>query len=346
MNRTLNRMMPVFATTAVFLVGFFLCSLVYPNFASLRVVMNLFTDNAFLGIVAVGMTFVIISGGIDLSVGSVIGFSTVFLALAIERWGAPPLVAFAAILALCALFGALMGTVIQYFELPPFIVTLAGMFLARGASFLLSTESIPINSDFYADLAAHAIRLSGGARLTVPAMIMLAVVVASMVLLHLTRFGANVYALGGSRTSTALMGVNVGRTTVLIYTLSSLLAGLSGIVFSLYTSSGYSLSAVGVELDAIAAAVIGGTLLSGGYGSVFGTFVGVLIQGLIQTYISFDGTLSSWWAKIITGLLLFVFIAFQQITLHIARRPRREGEAAAWAMTNITLDGMRRRGAG
>jgi simple sugar transport system permease protein len=118
------------------------------------------------------------------------------------------------------------------------------------------------------------------------------------------------------------MGVNVGRTTVLIYTFSSVLAGLSGIVFSLYTSSGYSLSAVGVELDAIAAAVIGGTLLSGGYGFVFGTFVGVLIQGLIQTYISFDGTLSSWWAKIATGLLLFVFIVFQQITLHVARRPR------------------------
>jgi simple sugar transport system permease protein len=322
MNRTVNRMMPVFATTAVFLAGFTFCSFVYPNFASLRVVMNLFTDNAFLGIVAVGMTFVIISGGIDLSVGSVIGFTTVFLALAIERWGAPPLVAFTAILLLCALFGALMGAVIQYFELPPFIVTLAGMFLARGASFLLSTESIPINAAFYVDLASDAIRLTGGARLTVPAMIMLAVVAAGMVILHLTRFGANVYALGGSRISTALMGVNVRRATVLIYTLSSALAGLSGIVFSLYTSSGYSLSAVGVELDAIAAAVIGGTLLSGGYGSVFGTFVGVLIQGLMQTYISFDGTLSSWWAKIVTGLLLFVFIVFQQVTLHVARRPR------------------------
>ena len=319
MNRSL---LSIFATTAVFLVGFLVCSLVFPNFASLRVVTNLLTDNAFLGIVAVGMTFVIISGGIDLSVGSVIGFTTIFLALAIERWDVPPVVAFAAILLLGAVFGALMGAVIQYFELPPFIVTLAGMFLARGASFLLSTESIPINAGFYSDLAGRAIRLQGGSRLTVPAMIMLAVVAACMVLLHLSRFGANVYALGGSRTSTALMGVNVGRTTVLVYTLSSALAGLSGIVFSLYTSSGYSLSAVGVELDAIAAAVIGGTLLSGGYGSVFGTFVGVLIQGLIQTYISFDGTLSSWWAKIATGLLLFVFIVLQQVTLQMARRPR------------------------
>ena len=321
-SRPIARLMPVLATTAVFLAGFLACSMVFPNFASMRVVMNLLTDNAFLGIVAVGMTFVIISGGIDLSVGSVIGFTTVFLALSIERWGVPPLTAFVVILLLAGLFGAAMGATIQYFDLPPFIVTLAGMFLARGASFLLSTESIPINADFYGELAGHAIRLPGGARFTVPAMIMLAVVAAGMVLLHLTRFGANVYALGGNRAATALMGVNVARTTVLIYTLSGVLAGLSGIVFSLYTSSGYSLSAVGVELDAIAAVVIGGTLLSGGYGFVFGTFVGVLIQGLIQTYISFDGSLSSWWAKIATGLLLFAFIAFQQATVHLARRPR------------------------
>ncbi|RXT57709.1 sugar ABC transporter permease YjfF [Bosea sp. Tri-44] len=322
--------MPVLATTVVFGVGFAICSLIYPNFASPRVVMNLLTDNAFLGIVAVGMTFVIISGGIDLSVGSVIGFTTVFLALAIERAGMPPLTAFVVVLLLCALFGALMGAAIQYFELPAFIVTLAGMFLARGASFLLSTESIPITAPFYGELAEHALLLPGGFRLTVPAMIMLAVVALCAVLLHFTRFGANVYALGGSRSAAALMGIEVGRTTVLIYTLSSVLAGISGIVFSLYTSSGYSLSAVGVELDAIGAAVIGGTLLSGGHGFIFGTFIGVLIQGLIQTYISFDGMLSSWWAKIATGLLLFCFIALQQLMLLVARRrrPRASGAGA------------------
>lgn len=318
----MKRLMPVLATTAVFLLGYLICALTFPNFASLRVVTNLLTDNAFLGIVAVGMTFVIISGGIDLSVGSVIGFTTVFLALAIERMGMPPLAAFVAILLICALFGAAMGAVIQYFDLPPFIVTLAGMFLARGLSFLMSTESIPINAALYSHLAEYALRLPGGARLTVPAMIMLAAVAVGAALLHGTRFGANVHALGGARGSAALMGINVGRSTVLIYMLSSVLAGLSGIVFSLYTSSGYSLSAVGVELDAIAAAVIGGTLLSGGYGFVFGTFVGVLIQGLIQTYISFDGSLSSWWAKIATGLLLFAFIGFQQATVHMARRTR------------------------
>ena len=117
------------------------------------------------------------------------------------------------------------------------------------------------------------------------------------------------------------MGVRVGSTTIAVYTLSSILAGLAGIVFSFYTSAGYSLAAVGVELDAIAAVVIGGTLLTGGFGFMFGTFIGVLIQGLIQTYIIFDGTLSSWWTKIVIGLLLFAFIAFQQIMVGLTKRP-------------------------
>jgi len=307
-------------TAAVLVLGFVLCALQHPNIASTRVVGNLLTDNAFLGIVATGMTFVIISGGIDLSVGSVIGFTTVFVALAIERWGLPPYLAFAAVLVLCALFGAAMGGIIHVFDLPPFIVTLAGMFLARGISFLLSTESIPITAPIYSTVSDFALRLPGGGRLTAIAIVMLVVLIAGMLLLHLTRFGANVYALGGSRVTTALMGVPVGSMTVRIYMLSSVLAGLAGIVFSFYTAAGYSLSAVGVELDTIAAVVIGGTLLSGGQGSVIGTFLGVLIQGMIQTYINFDGTLSSWWTKIVTGVLLFAFIALQQGLTAVARR--------------------------
>ena len=325
----MNRLLPVLVTTAVFVIGFVICSVQFPSFASTRVVANLLTDNAFLGIVAMGMTVVIISGGIDLSVGSVIGFTTVFLAISIGRLGMPPLAAFAAILVICALFGAAMGAMIQYFDLPPFIVTLAGMFLARGTSFLMSTESIPINAPLYANLADHAIKLPGGGQLTVIAMIMLAVFAAGSILLHFTRFGANVYALGGSRVSTALMGIRVAPTTILIYVLSSVLAGLSGIVFSFYTSAGYSLAAVGVELDTIAAVVIGGTLLTGGYGFVFGTFVGVLIQGLIQTYISFDGTLSSWWTKIVTGVLLFAFIVFQQLMVGFAKRSGQTAKSTA-----------------
>jgi galactofuranose transport system permease protein len=319
MNRLLS---PVMITALVFIAGFAICAAQFPNFASTRVVANLLTDNAFLGVVATGMTFVIISGGIDLSVGSVIAFTTVFIALTTARLGLPPLAAFAILLLLCAGFGAAMGAVIHFFDMPPFIVTLAGMFLVRGTSFLVSTESTPINAPLYGAVSDFGLALPGGGRLSAIALIMLGVVVAGSILLHVTRFGTNVYALGGNRTASALMGVPIGAMTVRIYMLSSVLAGLAGIVFSFYTAAGYSLAAVGVELDTIAAVVIGGTLLTGGQGSVIGTFIGVLIQGLIQTYINFDGTLSSWWTKIATGILLFAFIALQQGMVRLASRSR------------------------
>jgi ribose/xylose/arabinose/galactoside ABC-type transport system permease subunit len=316
----MRRQLPLFITIAVFLAGYAICLAQFPSFASTRVIANLLTDNAFLGIVAVGMTFVIISGGIDLSVGSVIAFTGVFIAVATEQYGLSPYLAFALILAVAALFGAGMGFIIHTFQIPAFIVTLAGMFLARGMSFVLTTDSIPINAPLYGQITDMAFALPGGGRLTFIAIVMLLVVALGMVLAHFTRFGANVYALGGNRTSAELMGVPVGRTTVQIYTLSSVLAALSGIVFSFYTSAGYSLAATGVELDTIAAVVIGGTLLTGGYGTIFGTFVGVLIQGLIQTYITFEGTLSSWWTKIAIGALLFAFIALQRgLTLMSSR---------------------------
>ncbi|WP_229428811.1 galactofuranose ABC transporter, permease protein YjfF [Microvirga pudoricolor] len=308
----MRRQLPLFITIAVFLAGYAICLAQFPSFASTRVIANLLTDNAFLGIVAVGMTFVIISGGIDLSVGSVIAFTGVFIAITTEQYGVSPYVAFAMILVIAAAFGAGMGYIIHTFQIPAFIVTLAGMFLARGMSFVLTTDSIPISAPLYGDITDMAFLLPGGGRLTFIAIVMLLVVAVGMVLAHFTKFGANVYALGGNRTSAELMGVPVGRTTIQIYTLSSVLAALSGIVFSFYTSAGYSLAATGVELDTIAAVVIGGTLLTGGYGTIFGTFVGVLIQGLIQTYITFEGTLSSWWTKIAIGALLFAFIALQR----------------------------------
>ncbi len=305
-------LVPLLITVGVFLAGTLACSLEFPHFASTLVLGDTLTDNAFLGIVAVGMTFVIISGGIDLSVGSVIAFTCVFLALAIQRHHVSPWLAFPAILAITAGYGAGMGALIHYFRIPPFITTLAGMFLARGLCFVLTTDSIPISHPLYQHLYLYAIDLPGRGKLSVIAMIMLAVVAVGMVIAHRTRFGANVYAMGGNRVSAEMMGVPVARTTIMIYMLSSGLAGLAGIVFSFYTSAGSSLAATGVELDTIAAVVIGGTLLSGGQGYVIGTFVGVLIQGLIQTYITFDGTLSSWWTKIAVGILLFGFIALQR----------------------------------
>ncbi|MEH6372517.1 galactofuranose ABC transporter, permease protein YjfF [Pectobacterium carotovorum] len=318
----LKRHFPLLMTILVFIAGYLFCLSQFPGFASTRVFFDLLTDNAFLGIVAVGMTFVILSGGIDLSVGSVIAFTGVLLAKLIGTYGIDPFFAFAIALVMGAMFGGLMGWIIDTLKLPAFIITLAGMFFVRGMSFIVSQESIPIDHPVYNQLAGLAWRMPDGGRFTFLALVMLIVVLQGIVMAHRTRFGNRVYAIGGNSYSAELMGVPVRRTTIHIYMLSSTLAVLSGIVFSLYTSAGYALAASGVELDAIAAVVIGGTLLTGGVGTILGTLFGVLIQGLIQTYITFDGTLSSWWTKIVIGFLLFAFIGLQKAlsTFWLTRR--------------------------
>lgn len=322
-----TRALPLYATVVIFLLAYLLCWLQFPNILSTRVVGNLLTDNAYLGIVAVGMTLVILSGGIDLSVGSVIAFSGVFIAVILRETSLHPLVVFALLLALTTAFGAAMGFLIDRLAMPAFIVTLAGMFLARGAAYMLSIDSVPIAHPFYKTLQSAYWLMPGKGRLTLIGVLMLLTVLAGMVVAHKTRFGASVYALGGGEATARLMGVRQGRTTMLVYAFSGLMAGLSGIVFSIYTGSGYSLATVGTELTAIAAVVIGGTLLTGGAGYMFGTLVGVLTMGLIQTYIVFDGTLSSWWTKIVIGVLLLVFILLQKGLLKLSQS-RLEGTGA------------------
>lgn len=317
MNRSLR---PLLATVIIFAIAYALAVAQFPGMLSTRVLGNFLTDNAFLGITAVGMTFVILSGGIDLSVGAVIGFTGVLVAVLISWFGVHPLVAFAIAIAVAAAFGALMGLAVHYLQVPAFIVTLAGMFLARGGASVITQDSVPINHEFYDLLSSLYFKLPGGGRLSFIGLLMVAVFAIGAILAHRTRFGSYVFALGGNTTSASLMGVPVARTTVQIYMLSSVLASLAGIVFSLYTSAGYPLAAAGVELDAIGAVVIGGTLLTGGYGFVLGTFVGVMLLGLVQTYIIFDGTLSSWWTKIVIGALLFLFIVLQRLVFAASAR--------------------------
>lgn len=308
-----SRYLPLYVSSVLLLLLFVVGAAQFDGFASLAVLTNLISDNAFLLVTALGMTLVILSGGIDLSVGSVIALSGVAAALLIGPLGWHPLLAFALILPCAALFGAGMGTLIHYYQLQPFIVTLAGMFLARGVATLLSEESVAIEHPFYDQLSEFGLSLPDGGWLGASSLLALLLVLLVALLAHKSRFGGRIYALGGNAQSAALMGVPVARTTIQLYALSSLLAATAGLLLSLYTYSGYALAAVGTELDAIAAVVIGGTLLSGGVGLVLGTVLGVLLMGLIQTYITFDGSLSSWWSKIVIGLLLFGFIALQKV---------------------------------
>lgn len=306
------RYLPVAVTALLFVALFIAGSLQFSGFASVRVILNLFTDNAFLAITALGMTFVILSGGIDLSVGAVLAFSSVLCATLVQNYGWHPLQAFPLVLLFGACFGAIMGTLIHVYKLQPFIVTLAGMFFARGLATILSEQSIAIEHSFFDAFNNFGFSLPGNGWFSSAAMILIAVFAFGTWLAHYTRLGGYIYAIGGNAQSAVLLGVPMGMTTIAIYTLSSTLAALAGIVYSFYTASGYALTGVGLELDAIAAVVIGGTLISGGYGYVMGTLLGVMIMGLIQTWISFHGGLSSWWTKIFIGGLVLSFMIFQR----------------------------------
>jgi simple sugar transport system permease protein len=287
-------------------------ALAYPGFLSLQVVLNLLIDNAFLLVIAIGMSFVILSGGIDLSVGSVLALATMISAWLLHSAHWPPLAVIAAVLLLGAAFGAAQGALIHYFKLQAFIVTLAGMFLARGLCYLISISSITIADPLFVAMSQAQLPFLGGF-VSPGVVIALALLALAIYAAHYTAFGRAVYAIGGSEQSAQMMGLPVGRTRVLIYALSGFCAALAGLLFAFYMLSGYGLHAQGTELDAIAAVVIGGTLLSGGYGYLAGALSGVLMLGTIQTLIAFDGTLSSWWTKIVIGGLLFVFCAVQRL---------------------------------
>lgn len=301
------------AATVVLLVAMLIAGgQAYDGFLSLQVMLNLLIDNAFLLVIAIGMGFVILSGGIDLSVGAVLALSTMVAAwlLQVAQW--PPAAVIVAVLLGGALFGGSMGAIIHFFRLQPFIVTLAGMFLARGLCYLISIESITIEDPLFVAMSQTQLPFLGGF-LSPGALVAIGMLLLAVWMAHYSSFGRAVYAVGGNEQSAAMMGLAVGRTKILVYAFSGFCAALAGLLFSFYMLSGYGLHAQGTELDAIAAVVIGGTLLTGGYGYILGALSGVLVLGTIQTLIAFDGTLSSWWTKIVIGALLFVFCVVQRL---------------------------------
>jgi simple sugar transport system permease protein len=177
----------------------------------------------------------------------------------------------------------------------------------------ISGSSISITDPFWTRMAQERIRTPGGNFVSISVLIAFAVVLVAAFVLAYTRLGRNVYAIGGNAQSALLMGLPVPRTRIAVYTISGLCSAIGGILLSFYLLAGAPLIAVGMELDVIAAVVIGGTVLTGGSGYVFGTVLGVLVLGVIQTLITFDGRLSSWWTKIVIGGLLFAFILLQRL---------------------------------
>jgi ribose/xylose/arabinose/galactoside ABC-type transport system permease subunit len=312
---------PLLATALVLVSLYVVGCISFTGFGSLRVVVNLFGDNSFLGIAAIGATFVILSGGIDLSVGSVIAFTSIVIASLVGH-GFSPSVAIGIALVAGAVFGAFMGFLITIFEMPPFLVTLAGMFLARGLGFIVHPQSLGITHPFFLERVTEGLSIPLNDRVSIPftATCYVAVFLLALIAAHYTRFGRVIYAIGGDEHSAGLMGLPVKRTKILTYTLSGFCSALAGVVSTFYFQSGDPAGGGGLELQAIAAVVIGGTLLSGGVGFMAGTTMGVLILGLIQNLINFKGDVNSWWTPIIVGFLILVFILLQNALVLISKR--------------------------
>ncbi len=311
---------PVFAALALLIVIFIAAQAYFGNFLTPRVISALLLDNAYLFILAVGMTFVILTGGIDLSVGAVMAFTGMFGA-SMLRDGVPSGVVVPLMLLLGATFGLVIGVLVQYFDVQPFIASLAAMFAARGLAFMVSLDSIKVTTPEILWLQSTRLQGAPGSFYITPTGIiaLLAVLVAALVRAY-TRFGRTIYAIGGNEQSARLMGLPVVRTKLLAYVVSGVCAGLAGVVFTPYTGASYPLNGMGTELDTIAAVVIGGTLLTGGSGFVVGSMIGVLVYGTIKTAISFMGADQSW-TRISVGSLLLLFVVVQRVI--VARSDRR-----------------------
>lgn len=300
------------------------------GFAKPQMFFNLFISNAGLLVIAMGQTIVMITGGIDISVGSVTALICMVSAFQMENNGVSAYVAVAVALVIGLAYGVVQGFLVSYLEIQPFIVTLAGMFFGRGMTAMISTEMISIKNEVFLSWANFKIYLPIGSYSKrgkfIPAYIYPTVVIAILILIVIilimkySKFGRSVYAIGGNAQSALMMGLNVKRTKFKAYILDGLLAGIGGFLFCLNSCAGFVEQAKGLEMDAISSAVIGGTLLSGGVGTPFGTLFGVLIKGTIQSLITTQGTLSSWWVRIVLSGLLCFFIVLQAVLSGIKKK--------------------------
>lgn len=314
-------------TIALFVIMYAIGCVIYggKGFTHFQTFLNILINNAGLLCVACGTTCIMLTGGIDISVGALIAMDCMFLAVGMEEWGMSAPLLCVLVLLIGVVFGLVQGFCVGYLEIQPFIVTMAGMFFARGMTAVISTDQVSISQNaFFVGLANAKIKLPFGGYtnnkgvLQIPFMrvtvvVALVVLVLIFLMLRYTKFGRSLYAVGGNEQSATMMGLDVKKTKLKAYVLGSFLCSIGGICYCLNTMSGSVRQALGLEMDAISSAVIGGTLLTGGVGNVIGTFFGVLINGTISTLVKTNGKLLSSWSSIAVAALLCFFIVLQSI---------------------------------
>lgn len=309
LDKRKNRFVDFIKENSAFVILVFMLVLgavLYESFMTLYNMTNVLRQVSFTGIVAVGMMFVILTGGIDLSVGSIFAFAGVF---ASYLYDFPVVIMVIIVLIATTLMGTLNGIIVARWNMPPFIVTLATMMGIRGICLLLTDGGVTRN------ISNEAFSVLGRGRVVgfipVPALIFILVVIISGLILKYTPYGRTLYAVGGNEDASKMMAISVKKTKASAYAISGFCAGLAGLLMASRMSSGEPVAGTGYEMNAISAVVLGGTLMSGGKGTIQGTFFGALVMGLLNNLMNMQGNITAQMQNVITGALLLVIIIIQ-----------------------------------
>ncbi len=293
--------------------------------------MNILNANAALLIVSCGMSLVMITGGIDISVGGVTALVTMCCAVYLDYAGGNVFVSLLIALGIGLAFGLIQGYLVAYLNIQPFIVTLAGMFFARGMTTIVHTDPFNVQNKDFVALKDTRITVPGlgtvnkagnyvNAYIEIGVIVALIVVILMFCFLRWSKRGRHFYAVGGNSQSALMLGINVKKTKFLAYVICGVLAGIGGYVYFLHVGSGAPTNASGMEMNAIASSIIGGTMLTGGVGNPIGTFFGVLSLSTIQNIVASAGLDDAWWTGITIAAMLCLFLVVQSIVM--ARKKR------------------------
>ncbi len=297
--------------------------------------LNILNANAALIIVSCGMSLVMIAGGIDISVGGVAALVSMCCAVWLDYKGGNVFTAVLIALAIGIAFGAIQGFLVAYLDIQPFIVTLAGMFFARGMTTIVNTNPFNVQNEDFVALKETRIIVPGlgsvnklgvyvNAYIEIGVVVALLVVAVMFFLLRWTKLGRGFYAVGGNKQSALMLGINVKRTKFISHLLCGLLAGIGGFVYFMHVGSGSPSHASGMEMNAIASSIIGGTMLTGGVGNIIGTFFGVLSLNTIQNIVSSAGLDKAWWTGITIAAMLCLFLVIQSVVMARKKRAMRK----------------------
>lgn len=296
------------------------------GFLKAQTFFNILNANAALIITSCGLSLVMITGSIDISVGGVVALVSMCCAVYLDYMGGNVFVSLLIALGIGLAFGLIQGFLIAYLDIQPFIVTLAGMFFARGMTTIVHTNPFNVENEAFVALKNTRVNVPGMGSVNklgnyVPAYVEIGVVVALIIVIILfvvlrwTKLGRSFYAVGGNKQSALMLGINVKRTKFLSHLICGILAGIGGYVYFLHVGSGAASHASGMEMNAIASSIIGGTMLTGGVGNIIGTFFGVLSLSTIQNIVSSAGLDQAWWTGITIAAMLCLFLVIQSVVM-------------------------------